>query len=160
MLHGFGPIDALLHPARAARLVETSRRDPVALSFEEVLAELETPAPVREGNVDRASRPDRLPLEGVKILDFMWALAGPMATRILADYGATVVRIESTSRLDVCRTMHPTIEGEGPERAALFHSANAGKRMLTLDLRIHFSMNQEKKKPRPWYRLKKKLRLR
>ena len=100
----------------------------------EVLAELETPAPRIEVDSGRVARSGRLPLEGVKILDFMWALAGPMATRILADYGATVVRIESSSRLDVCRTMHPTIEGEGPERAALFHSANAGKKMMTLDL--------------------------
>jgi hypothetical protein len=51
-------IDALLHPARAARLVETSRRDPVALSFEEVLAELErevfTPAPtLRQAEIRR-----------------------------------------------------------------------------------------------------------
>jgi len=34
-------LSALLHPARAARLVETNRRDPAALSFEEVLANLE-----------------------------------------------------------------------------------------------------------------------
>ena len=75
-----------------------------------------------------------LPLEGVKILDFMWALAGPMATRILADYGATVVRVESSSRLDVTRTLHPMMEGEGIERAALFHSINIGKKMITLDI--------------------------
>ncbi|MEO1966827.1 zinc-dependent metalloprotease [Hyphomonas sp.] len=51
-------IDALLHPARAARLVETSRRDPSALSFEEVLAGLErevfTPAPTpRQAEIRR-----------------------------------------------------------------------------------------------------------
>ena len=77
----------------------------------------------------------RLPLAGVKILDFMWALAGPGATRILADYGATVIRVESSSKLDVCRTIRPFIDGdELPEKSAIFHSTNAGKRMLTLDL--------------------------
>ena len=35
-----------------------------------------------------------LPLVDVKILDFTWVMAGPAATRVLADYGATVVRIE------------------------------------------------------------------
>jgi crotonobetainyl-CoA:carnitine CoA-transferase CaiB-like acyl-CoA transferase len=76
----------------------------------------------------------RLPLEGVKILDFMWALAGPLATRTLADYGATVVRIESTRRIDVCRTLTPYLGDEiDAENAAVFHSTNAGKRMLTLD---------------------------
>jgi crotonobetainyl-CoA:carnitine CoA-transferase CaiB-like acyl-CoA transferase len=97
---------------------------------EEVCAELAKAAPVAGPS---ASPPTGLPLEGVKILDFMWALAGPGATRILADFGATVVRVESTTRLDVCRTMHPMV-GEGPEAAALFHTVNAGKRMLTLDI--------------------------
>jgi crotonobetainyl-CoA:carnitine CoA-transferase CaiB-like acyl-CoA transferase len=76
----------------------------------------------------------RRPLEGVKVLDFMWALAGPLATRVLADHGATVIRIESSSRLDVCRTILPFLGGQvGAENAALFHSTNVGKRMLTLD---------------------------
>ena len=76
-----------------------------------------------------------LPLAGVKVLDFMWALAGPNATRILADYGATVIRVESSSKLDVCRTIRPFINGdELPENSAVFHTANAGKRMITVDL--------------------------
>jgi crotonobetainyl-CoA:carnitine CoA-transferase CaiB-like acyl-CoA transferase len=76
----------------------------------------------------------RLPLEGVKVVDFMWAVAGPFATRALADYGATVIRIESSRRLDVCRTLTPFLGNEvGAENAAVFHNANFGKRMLTLD---------------------------
>lgn len=74
------------------------------------------------------------PLEGLKVLDLMWALAGPLATRALADHGATVIRIESSRRVDVCRTLVPYLRGEvGTESAAVFHTANVGKRMLTLD---------------------------
>ena len=36
------------------------------------------------------------PLAGVKILDLFWILAGPGATRMLADYGAEVIHVEST----------------------------------------------------------------
>jgi len=75
------------------------------------------------------------PLAGVKIVDLMWVLAGPGATRILSDYGATVVRIETSSRPDACRTLRPALDGmPGAERSALFHTTNAGKHMLALDL--------------------------
>ncbi len=88
----------------------------------------------RVGATGEVSNAGRLPLEGVRILDFMWAIAGPLATRTLADYGATVVRIESTRRLDVCRTLTPYLDDEiDAENAAVFHNTNLGKRMLTLD---------------------------
>lgn len=74
-------------------------------------------------------------LADVKVLDLMWAIAGPAATRMLADYGATVVRVESTTRTDICRTVAPFHElPPDSESAVLFHNMNAGKRMITLDL--------------------------
>jgi crotonobetainyl-CoA:carnitine CoA-transferase CaiB-like acyl-CoA transferase len=82
-----------------------------------------------------ATAGDGLPLAGLKILDFMWAIAGPMATRMLADYGGEVIRVETASRPDACRTMRPYVGGTaGAENSALFHSCNSGKRMLALDL--------------------------
>jgi crotonobetainyl-CoA:carnitine CoA-transferase CaiB-like acyl-CoA transferase len=78
---------------------------------------------------------DGAALADVKVLDLMWAIAGPAATRVLADYGATVVRIESTTRTDICRTVAPFREfPPGAESAVLFHNVNTGKRMMTLDL--------------------------
>ena len=78
---------------------------------------------------------DAAALAGVKVLDLMWAIAGPAVTRVLADYGATVVRVESTKRTDVCRTVAPYHDlPPGPESAVLFHNVNAGKLMITLDL--------------------------
>lgn len=74
-------------------------------------------------------------LAGVKILDFMWAIAGPASTRILADYGATVVRIETSTRFDAVRTVGPFQTGKpGLENAGLFYNMNAGKLPVTFDL--------------------------
>ena len=45
----------------------------------------------------------RLPIEGVRVTDFTWIGAGSYATKILADFGADVVKIESNRRLDSLR---------------------------------------------------------
>ena len=75
------------------------------------------------------------PLDGVKVLDFMWAFAGPYATRMLADYGATVVKIETSHKVDVLRVVAPWNDpSQSVESALQYHSLNAGKLGLALDL--------------------------
>ena len=76
-----------------------------------------------------------LPLDDVKVVDFMWALAGPGTTRTLADYGATVVRIESATKIDGARTVGP-FQKNNPSNdgSGLFGTYNAGKLGLGLDL--------------------------
>jgi crotonobetainyl-CoA:carnitine CoA-transferase CaiB-like acyl-CoA transferase len=77
-----------------------------------------------------------LPLADVKILDFMWVMAGPAATRILADYGATIIRIESPTRVDTARTLQPFHRNTpGPDSSGMFDNCNAGKLGISLDLR-------------------------
>ena len=74
-------------------------------------------------------------LADVKVVDFMWVLAGPGATRVLADYGATVIRVESSRRLDTSRTLPPFNRGRmDPEGSGLFGNMNAGKLSVALDL--------------------------
>lgn len=76
-----------------------------------------------------------LPLADVKVLDLMWVMAGPAATRVLADYGATVVRVESTQRIDTGRTLEPYHNRQpGPENSGFFQNMTAGKLGITLDL--------------------------
>ena len=75
------------------------------------------------------------PLADVKVLDFMWAMAGPGSTRILADYGATIVRVESTTRFDAVRMVGPFHDGKpGPESSGLFYNMNTGKLPMTLNM--------------------------
>ena len=76
-----------------------------------------------------------LPLAGVRVLDFFWVLAGPAATRTLADFGATVVHVESTRRIDTIRTIPPWHGGSpSPDGSGPMQGANAGKLCVTLDL--------------------------
>lgn len=94
-------------------------------------AERAGPAPRRVGAAAPAS-----PLEGVKVLDLFWVLAGPGATRSLADWGATVVHVESSRRRDTLRSVGPAFQGRsGAETSGAFQCANAGKLLLSLDLK-------------------------
>ncbi len=78
---------------------------------------------------------DAQPLAGLKVLDFMWSLAGPAITRTLADYGATIVRIESSNRIEMGRTLNPFWQDKADaEGSGVFLNANAGKLGLCLDL--------------------------
>lgn len=87
--------------------------------------------PLRSGATASGGRP----LDGVRVLDFMWALAGPVSTRVLADYGAEVIRVESTTHIDVCRTLRPFVDATPAlEGSSVFHSCNLGKQTITLDL--------------------------
>ena len=75
------------------------------------------------------------PLAGLKVLDFMWSLAGPAISRVLADFGATVVRVESSQKIEMGRTLNPFWEDKpGAENSGLFMNANAGKLGICLDL--------------------------
>jgi crotonobetainyl-CoA:carnitine CoA-transferase CaiB-like acyl-CoA transferase len=75
-----------------------------------------------------------LPLAGLKVLDFMWVIAGPFFTRVLADYGATVIKVESTSHLEPARG-HPAFRNDEQtlEHGTPFANFNAGKLGVTID---------------------------
>ena len=82
-----------------------------------------------------ASDGSELPLAGLKVVEFSWVIATPSAVRILADYGATVVKVETESRPDTMRTVNPFVDEEAhPDNSVGYGVYNAGKRSLSLDL--------------------------
>ena len=70
-----------------------------------------------------------LPLEGITVLDLSRALAGPFCTSLLADLGASVIKVESISGGDITRAW-PPFEGE---HSLYFESINRGKSSVALD---------------------------
>jgi crotonobetainyl-CoA:carnitine CoA-transferase CaiB-like acyl-CoA transferase len=62
-------------------------------------------------------------LAGVRIIDFTWVVAGPVATRILADHGAEVIKIERRDALDF-----------GSRRAGLTGNLNRSKQSIVLNM--------------------------
>ena len=79
---------------------------------------------------------DRKPLDGVNVLDFCWVAVGPMTTKYLGEYGATVVRVESARRPGTLRSAAPFRDGvSGINRSAYFASYNANKMGITVDMR-------------------------
>src|SRR5580704_1515269 len=72
------------------------------------------------------------PLDGLVVLDFSHALAGPYCTMLMAQYGAEVYKIESPDGGEVGRSWGPPFTGDD---ASFFLGVNTGKRSLTVDLK-------------------------
>ena len=70
-------------------------------------------------------------LEGIRILDFSRLFAGPLASMILADLGADVIKVESPAGDEAREFGPPFLGGEGMNYMAL----NRGKRSIVLDLK-------------------------
>ncbi|MCH7838090.1 MAG: CoA transferase [Chloroflexi bacterium] len=77
------------------------------------------------------------PLEGIRVMDLTQVFAGPTCTRILADLGAEVIRMEAPTRLDITRNLiHVDNDGQDLpwERTLYFAIRNAGKKEIVVDL--------------------------
>lgn len=76
-----------------------------------------------------------LPLAGVRVVDLSWIVAGPTCTRILADFGAQVIKVESQQVRDTIRNGAPFADGkQGINRSGSFNNLNRGKLGVTLNL--------------------------
>jgi crotonobetainyl-CoA:carnitine CoA-transferase CaiB-like acyl-CoA transferase len=68
------------------------------------------------------------PRGGLKIVELARVLAGPWAGQVLADLGASVVKVESLTGDDTRQRGPPSIDNpDGTHDAAYFHSTNRGK---------------------------------
>lgn len=71
-----------------------------------------------------------LPLEGATVLDLSRHLPGPWCTQYLADFGATVIKVEHLSVGDPSRYNPPRYKRD----SVYFHAVNSGKRSMSIDL--------------------------
>lgn len=78
------------------------------------------------------------PLAGIKVLDLTHTLSGPMATMILGDYGAEVIKVERPGSGDETRSWGPPFvgsEASGNKESAYYLCLNRNKRSLTLNIK-------------------------
>ncbi len=80
-------------------------------------------------------------LSGVKVIDLTHYIAGPYCTKLLADYGAEVIKIERPGIGDGARRMGPfSGDDPHPEKSGFFLYLNTNKRGTTLNLKSEAGM--------------------
>lgn len=115
-------------------------RTPFGLSRTPVLTDLDAVGDTAAGWTGAASAPAERgspPLAGVTVIDFAMGWAGPLASRLLGDLGATVLKIEAARYPDWWRGVNWTpeyIRDKAYENAKTFLAMNRGKRGVSIDL--------------------------
>ncbi|MHB8463346.1 MAG: CaiB/BaiF CoA transferase family protein [Acidimicrobiales bacterium] len=132
------PRSGFLQPDVSYTIGDGSHRrpaDPAPRLGEHTAAARATP-PKSERSPRGANAP--LPLEGLRVADFTSAWAGPFLTQQLGSWGADVIRVESTQRLDQLRLLTASLDAPQWWETSAFAAASTNKRSLTLN------MNHEK----------------
>jgi len=77
-----------------------------------------------------------LPLDGIRVVDLTWIIAGPTATRFLGDFGAQVIKVEHEQAVDPIRLGRPII-GDAPtlNNSGFFNYMNRNKQSVLLNVR-------------------------
>ena len=74
-------------------------------------------------------------LAGIKVLELAQGVAGPYASKLFADFGAEVLKIEPPGQGDPGRLLPPLTEGAAPpESSGMFAYLNTNKKSITLDI--------------------------
>src|SRR5665647_2629566 len=79
----------------------------------------------------------QLPLAGIRVCDLTWIIAGPTTTRVLADFGAEVIRVEHEQAIDAIRLGRPIVGEKGPtlNNSGFFNYFNRNKKSILLNAR-------------------------
>jgi crotonobetainyl-CoA:carnitine CoA-transferase CaiB-like acyl-CoA transferase len=115
-------------PRRGGAVPAIGERQPVTVRSNDAAAGAPSP---------KARDPNRLPLDGVRVIDFSMGWAGPICTRTLADLGADVIKIEAIQYPDWWRGIDRRPEyvlEKMYEKMPRFCIMNRNKRGITLDL--------------------------
>jgi len=115
-------------PRRGGAVPAIGEQQPVTVRSNDAAAGAPSP---------KARDPDRLPLDGVRVIDFSMGWAGPICTRTLADLGADVIKIEAIQYPDWWRGVDRRPEyvlEKMYEKMPRFCIMNRNKRGITLDL--------------------------
>ena len=127
------PSTPVNHPAELLASPQLAHRQslrPTHLGGREATV-LGPPWSVHSGTAGARSQPG---LAGLRIAELTHVLAGPIVGALLGAMGATVIRIEDPTRLDIYRRSGPFADGvAGTERGAYFAVANHSKRSVLLD---------------------------
>jgi crotonobetainyl-CoA:carnitine CoA-transferase CaiB-like acyl-CoA transferase len=93
-----------------------------------------SPAETDDADEEESVSFPAMPLEGIRVLDLTWVAAGPLTTRLLANFGAEVIKVESSGeRMDPLRVQ--PIRGEFHfDLPDLYNEANTGKKSVTINL--------------------------
>ena len=94
----------------------------------------------RHGDVTRTTRGRAAPLSGITVVAMEQAVAAPMCTRVLADFGARVIKVENPNGGDFARDYDDVVNGPGG-LAAHFVWCNRGKESVTLNLKSPAGMD-------------------
>ncbi|MFC1991043.1 CoA transferase, partial [Chloroflexota bacterium] len=74
-------------------------------------------------------------LEGIRVIDFSWVIAGPILTRCLGDFGAEVIKIESQTHPDWVRFLPPFKDGKpGINRSGMWANYHCNKYSVSLNI--------------------------
>jgi crotonobetainyl-CoA:carnitine CoA-transferase CaiB-like acyl-CoA transferase len=87
-----------------------------------------------------ASEPTSAPLAGITVIAMEQAVSAPICTRVLADFGARVIKVENPRGGDFARDYDDVVNGPNG-LGAHFVWANRGKESITLDLKTPAGMD-------------------